>query len=272
MPNSQSRSASQQWKYSHRDLQRPPSLQHGISLAEERELRSKAAKFISNMGYALKLPQLVIATAQTFMHRFYMRESFKKHQYHDVSSAAVFLATKVEETGRRLRAVITAAAQKAKKDDSHQVLEGSKEYRNWYDNMMYYEELLLAVLCWDLTVEYPYERILILCKAIGASQDQKDSAWALANDCYRSPFCLQYGPGEIAVACMMIGSKTQFSNTHPEMALTFNLEWPHFSRMCQDVDADTDIVLEIIIEILAFYERDQRTRQQASHSISHSKS
>lgn len=46
------------------------------------EERRAAAQFIARVGKALDLVQVVIATAQVFMHRFYARESFKKFNYH----------------------------------------------------------------------------------------------------------------------------------------------------------------------------------------------
>ncbi|KAJ3290489.1 hypothetical protein HDU79_003198 [Rhizoclosmatium sp. JEL0117] len=186
------------WRFSAEEMRFPASVVHSnIRLEDERELRSKGSKFIANMGVALKLPAAVIATAQVFMHRFFQRESFKTHKYHDVCGAAVYLATKVEETGRRLRQVITIAAQKALKNDAHKVEENSKEFKNWWDTIMYYEELLLDVLCWEVNIDYPYEWILRLCKLFG------ESAWALANDSYRYPFCLQFSSQEIATACVV---------------------------------------------------------------------
>ncbi|KAJ3070295.1 hypothetical protein HDU98_006689 [Podochytrium sp. JEL0797] len=156
------------------------------------------------MGIALKLPANPIATAQLFMHRFFMRESFKRHKYHDVCAAAMFLATKVEETGRRLRRVIQVAAQKALKNDTHQVDESSKEFRNWWDNILYYEEKMLAVLCWDMKFDHPYQNILMLCKHTNGSQALKESAWAFVSDSYRYPFCLHYTSPEIAAACFIL--------------------------------------------------------------------
>ncbi|KAI9347567.1 cyclin-like protein [Obelidium mucronatum] len=183
----------------------PPSIAH-MSLAQERECRAKACKYISNVGIALKLPANVIATALIFMHRFYMRQSFHQHRYHDVSGAAIFLATKVEEAGRRLKSVIQALALKANKgaDPSFKIDESSKQFRNWWDTIMYYEEMMLAVLCWDLTVDYPYEWILRLCKLNSSPQIVKETAWALVNDSYRHPLCLCYKSVEIAAACMIV--------------------------------------------------------------------
>jgi protein BUR2 len=48
-----------------------------MSLADERERRSKGVNFIQQVGQALRLPQLTISTAAIFMHRFVMRHSLK---------------------------------------------------------------------------------------------------------------------------------------------------------------------------------------------------
>ncbi|KAJ3128135.1 hypothetical protein HK100_009352, partial [Physocladia obscura] len=176
-----------------------------LTLADDRDFRAKAARFIYNIGLSLKLPANVIATAQVFMHRFYMRESFRKHRYQDVSTAALFLATKVEENARRLKQVIQVAAQRALKSDlNHKIDESSREFKNWWDNTLYYEELILSTLCWDLNVDYPYEWILKLCKLLKAPAHLKASAWAVVNDSYRLPLCLQYKSQELACGCMTV--------------------------------------------------------------------
>ncbi|KAJ3352085.1 hypothetical protein HDU83_008363 [Entophlyctis luteolus] len=205
------------WLVSAAELRHPASLtdtdrkMRATSLAEDREGRAKAARFIASVGLPLKLcdlpPVNVIASAQVFMHRFYLRESFRRHRYQDVCTAALFLATKVEETARRLKLVIQFAAARAMKTDiHHKIDETSKEFRNWWDNTLYYEELILSTLCWDLDVDYPYEWILKLCKLIEAPAELKASAWAIANDSYRLPYCLQYKSQDIACACMTVAS------------------------------------------------------------------
>lgn len=64
-----------QWLFTEEDISNTPSVQHGMTELEERRLRAKGVNFIIQAGIMLKLPQLTLATASTFFHRFYMRAS-----------------------------------------------------------------------------------------------------------------------------------------------------------------------------------------------------
>jgi hypothetical protein len=71
-----------QWIFTEEELLRTPSVMDGISPESEREQRGKGCNFILQMGIQLKLPQLTLATASVFLHRFYMQNSLKKHHYY----------------------------------------------------------------------------------------------------------------------------------------------------------------------------------------------
>ncbi|KAJ3028558.1 UNVERIFIED_CONTAM: hypothetical protein HDU68_001428 [Siphonaria sp. JEL0065] len=86
----------------------------------------------------------------------------------------------------------------------HKVDETTREFKNWWDTIMYYEEMILAELCWDVSVDFPYEWILRMSKGVGAPPLLKETAWALVNDSYRQPLCLAYASNEIAAACMIV--------------------------------------------------------------------
>jgi len=55
----------------------------------------------------LKLPQMAIITAMTIIHRFYFKNSFKKYNLKSIIPSWIFLATKLEETPKKIRDVIS---------------------------------------------------------------------------------------------------------------------------------------------------------------------
>lgn len=67
--------ASNQWLFTDAELVSTPSVLDGLPIAEERCRRAKGVNFIFQAGILLKLPQLTLATASVFFHRFYMRAS-----------------------------------------------------------------------------------------------------------------------------------------------------------------------------------------------------
>ena len=66
---------SSQWFFTEAELANTPSVLDGLAISEERCRRAKGVNFITQAGILLKLPQLTLATASVFFHRFYMRYS-----------------------------------------------------------------------------------------------------------------------------------------------------------------------------------------------------
>lgn len=79
-----------QWLFTEAELASTPSILDGIEPADERCRRAKGVNFIIQAGILLKLPQLTLATASVFFHRFYMRMSMvpeKGGLHHYVSAS-----------------------------------------------------------------------------------------------------------------------------------------------------------------------------------------
>ena len=66
---------SSQWLFTQDEISSSPSIIDGLSITEERCRRAKGVNFITQVGILLKLPQVTLAVASVFFHRFYMRWS-----------------------------------------------------------------------------------------------------------------------------------------------------------------------------------------------------
>ncbi|KAF9348606.1 hypothetical protein BGX26_012988 [Mortierella sp. AD094] len=208
-----SNTSESQWLFRKEDLYRTPSLMSGLSYQFEKESRSKGVTFIIQVGMHLKLPQLTMATAALFFHRFYMRHSLKDYKFYDIGATCIYLASKTEESTRKFKDVIIACAQKAAKKEI-QIDDSSKaraEFRVWKDTIIYTEEILLEALCFELSVEHPYQFMLSLFNSHYADAQRarklKQVAWAFINDSLRTTLCLLYPPKIIALAAIHIAAK-----------------------------------------------------------------
>ena len=87
-----------------------PSARDGVSASLERAHRAWGCVVASEAGVLLGLPQVVQATSQNLLQRFYWRKSLNDPRFDafTVSMACVFLASKIEETPRKLRHVLYA--------------------------------------------------------------------------------------------------------------------------------------------------------------------
>ncbi|TGZ83297.1 cyclin-like protein [Ascodesmis nigricans] len=192
-----------QWLFTEEELKRTPSNLDGITPQQEREMRSKGCNFITQLGIQLQLPQLTLATASMYLHRFYMQNSLKRYHYYEIAATALFLATKVEENMRKFTEIVAACVRAAQKNLSLQVHRDDKEFWRWKDCILSKEEFLLESLCFDLSVEVPYNHLLAYTEQLGKqTRTLIRTAWAFLNDAQLTMLCLMYPPKTIATAAL----------------------------------------------------------------------
>lgn len=207
--------AQSQWLFTPSELLRTPSILDGLPPAQEHSNRSKGVNFITQVGILLKLPQLTLATASVYLHRFYMRHSMVDlpsrpglHHY-AIAATSLFLATKVEENCRKMKELVVACCRVAQKQPNLVVDEQNKEYWRWRDTILVNEDLLLEALCFDLQLEHPY-RILFDILCYYNVQDNKrlrNAAWAFVNDSHLTTLCLLFPSRTIAAAALYAAAK-----------------------------------------------------------------
>lgn len=223
-----------QWLFTEDEVNNPPSVQDGMALADERERRSKGVNFIQQVGMMLKMPQITISTAAVFFHRFVMRHSLKSvkdrkamHHYvctwypytwcaeltspflQEIAGTALLIASKTEENIRRLKDIIYACCRVAQKNPNLVVDEQSKDYWRWRDTLLFNEDVLLEVLCFDLTVASPYNLLFELIKTMkqAFNKDLRNVAWAFVSDSTMTILCILFTPQTIAASALYFGTK-----------------------------------------------------------------
>ena len=201
--------AETQWLFTEAELLRTPSILDGLTPEKERENRSKGVNFILQVGIMLKLPQITLATASVFLHRFYMRHSMQVYHYYSMAATCLFLAYKVEECVRKMRELVVACVRVAQKDPHKNVDEQDKEYWRWRDNILQYEDLLLEAICFDLSLEPPYKTLFDLLMQFeqGDNKRLRNAAWAFVNDSCLTTLCLLFPSRTIAASALYAAAK-----------------------------------------------------------------
>ncbi|KRZ02216.1 Cyclin-L2 [Trichinella zimbabwensis] len=87
-------------------LNNPPSLADGMDYETERAIRFCGCDLIQRASILLRLPQVAAATGQIIFHRFFYARSFLRCTFDYVCMACIYLASKIEESPRRIRDVI----------------------------------------------------------------------------------------------------------------------------------------------------------------------
>jgi protein BUR2 len=107
-----------------------------------------------------------------------------------------------------LRDLVIACCRVAQKNHNLVVDEQTKDFWRWKDTIIHYEDLLLEVLCFDLTIESPHILFFTLMKRYGVSGNKtlRNAAWSFLNDSSLTPLCLLFPSRTIAIFGLMYGA------------------------------------------------------------------
>ena len=206
--------AQSQWLFTPQELLLSPSILDGMSVAQELANRQKGVNFITQVGIMLKLPQMTLATASVYLHRFFMRHAMVQNNkpglhHYSVAATAIFLATKVEENYRKMKELVVACCRVAQKQPNLVIDDQSKEYWKWRDTILHNEDLLLEALCFDLQLEQPYQVLLDFLRYydVQTNRQLRNQSWAFVNDSLVTTMCLQLTPSAIAGSALYMGIK-----------------------------------------------------------------
>ena len=204
-----------QWIFTPAELSRTPSILEGMSPAQEMANRQKGVNFITQVGIMLKLPQLTLATASVYLHRFFVRHGMQQQSnkaglhHYSAAATALFLATKVEENCRKMKELVVACCRVAQKQPNLVIDDQNKEYWKWRDTILQNEDLLLEALCFDLQLEQPYRILFEFLQYYGVQESKilRNTSWAFLNDSHITTMCLLHSPRMIAGAALYAGVK-----------------------------------------------------------------
>ncbi|KAJ1931929.1 hypothetical protein FBU59_006544, partial [Linderina macrospora] len=138
---------------------RSPSQERGMSQELESDMRAYGCHLIESSGIVLRVPQVVMASAQILFQRFYYLASFTDFSLRSTVLGALFLACKVEENPQTVRNIINVVDIIIKRDRGYPeiVTDGyDSEYYDYKNEMIIGEMQILRMLGFNVQVELPY--------------------------------------------------------------------------------------------------------------------
>lgn len=196
-------------------LDRSPSLDDGIVASVERTHRFFGCELIQEAGILLRLPQVVMVTAQTMLQRFYYRKSLRLFDAFRVAISCLFLAAKVEERPKRIRDMLTVfyailRRRKWKSSRLPQVLdtEGAL-FCQWREWLIMIERQILIDMGFSVynVTEHPHKYILYYVKIVDGDKELAQRAWGYLNDSLRIDLCVRYPAEVIACAAIFLAAR-----------------------------------------------------------------
>ncbi|KAL0534647.1 hypothetical protein IC582_028938 [Cucumis melo] len=199
------------WYMSRKEIEEnSPSRRDGIDLKKETYLRKSYCTFLQDLGMRLKVPQVTIATAIIFCHRFFLRQSHAKNDRRTIATVCMFLAGKVEETPRPLKDVIIVSYEiiHMKNPGAAQRIKQKEVYEQQKELILLGERVVLATLAFDLNIHHPYKPLVEAIKKFKVAQNAlAQVAWNFVNDGLRTSLCLQFKPHHIAAGAIFLAAK-----------------------------------------------------------------
>ncbi|KAG6573442.1 Cyclin-T1-5, partial [Cucurbita argyrosperma subsp. sororia] len=199
------------WYLSRKEIEEnSPSRRDGIDLKKETYLRKSYCTFLQDLGMRLKVPQVTIATAIIFCHRFFLRQSHAKNDRRTIATVCMFLAGKVEETPRPLKDVIIVSYEiiHMKNPGAAQRIKQKEVYEQQKELILLGERVVLATLAFDLNIHHPYKPLVEAIKKFKVAQNAlAQVAWNFVNDGLRTSLCLQFKPHHIAAGAIFLAAK-----------------------------------------------------------------
>ena len=191
-------------------LANSPSKRDGVGADDEMAQRIWGCELIMEAGILLRLPQVVMCTAQNLFHRFYYRVSLLRFDAFLSAMGCFFLACKIEEKPKRIREVLMVFHFTFRvRCRSTATLElGGVRYNGWKADLVRVERHILKELGFSFyIIDHSHKFILFFVKLLGGDGDLAQEAWAYLNDSMRTDASLRYRSEVIACAAIFMAAR-----------------------------------------------------------------
>ncbi|XP_016096223.1 cyclin-L1 isoform X1 [Sinocyclocheilus grahami] len=191
-------------------LSSTPSMLDGLDHETETDLRILGCELIQSAGILLRLPQVAMATGQVLFQRFFYSKSFIKHSFEIFAMACVNLASKIEESPRRVRDVINGFHHlKQGKGKKSTPLVLDQNYINTKNQVIKAERRILKELGFCVHVKHPHKIIVMYLQVLECEKNQMlvQTAWNYMNDALRTNVFVRFEPETIACACIYLAAR-----------------------------------------------------------------
>eukprot|EP00039_Didymoeca_costata_P003383 m.67288 g.67288 ORF g.67288 m.67288 type:complete len:265 (-) comp11876_c0_seq1:158-952(-) len=243
-----SMSTPESWLFPRENLVNTPSRRDNIDEEREKRYRREGASFIKKAATRLNMGSTVYNTGIVFYHRFYTLNSYKNYERWNMAIACLFVAGKVGEQPKKLKDLLPAVNQCLPRPYKQEQM---MELRS---RILGHERVLLASLCFDLSVEHPSRFLFKFAKQLSVLNGSKipnelvQKAFQLIDDSYKTTVCVEFSPDVIALAMLNLASKFpgQF-NLEPLSAKEGKPWWSTFIE--RNVEEEINYICNRVLDI-----------------------
>eukprot|EP00892_Ulva_mutabilis_P006714 jgi/Ulvmu1/4414/UM002_0139.1 len=204
-------------------LEDTPSRRVGVDAETEKRLRYYGCDRIQRAVVLLGLPQVVAATAQTLLHRFYCKKDLQEWHIRLLTVAVTWIAAKIEEQTHIVQlndvALVFDVLQQRENGKKHIDVtdpksDKFKELRA--EIATKYEMGVFHALGFICHVDHPHKLTANLPGLIFYDSQERtvhipdgllQEAWGLANDSLKTTLCVRFRSLTIACACIFLAAR-----------------------------------------------------------------
>merc|ERR550539_1845385 len=192
-------------------LNQTPSSNDGLPVDVEIQIRSLGCELIQLAGKLLKLPQVAMATGCVLFQRFFYAKSLVRYPFDHVAMACIGLASKIEESPRRVRDIINVFhhIKQIRNGRTITPMVLDVKYIALKDEIIKAERRVLKELGFCVHVKHPHKIIVMYLKwlELDSFRELLQMSWNFMNDSLRTDVFVRYPPETIAVACIYLSAR-----------------------------------------------------------------
>lgn len=190
--------------------------------------------FLCSLTKSLKFPNRTLETAMIYYQKYYLFNTFSTSTNLDVAITSLFIASKNEDTIKKLRDIIVAANPLRNVSNANDVVEDTKKA------ILGMEKKMLETLSFDFRTYHVEELLIRIAKDLKLSFDLTYLAYLIAFDSFQTEISLKVPPHATALACIIIAAKFL------DVTSIFPLQSTNYH-------CDRNLVNEALFEILELY-------------------
>ncbi|CAB4061780.1 CCNL [Lepeophtheirus salmonis] len=187
------------------------SSRDGLAQELETACRNSGCDLIQLAGKLLRLPQVAMATGCVLLQRFYYAKSIVYYPFDIVAMACLVLASKIEESPRRIRDIINVFTHIKQVRNSQPIVPVSldQNYVNLKNQVIKAERRVLKELGFCVHVKHPHKIIVMYLKwlELDTNKELLQMSWNFMNDSLRTDIFVRYPPECVATACIYLSAR-----------------------------------------------------------------
>lgn len=196
--------------------------------------RNQIFQYLLKICYSFKFPIRILETAMYYYQRYFIYNKFDVSIYSDVGITSLFIASKKEDTIKKLRDILSLFNQ------LRGVNLSLEQFENHRKRILSLEFRLLETISFDFRSFHSEEFLIKYNKKMAKSKDDSYMSWLILFDSYQTDLSLKYPPHIIAMSCIIISNKL----TDASLKLTTD----HVKYKC-----DERLINECLQDLLSLY-------------------